>query len=150
MTGRVDALWFAEMAEVAKDRAKFLAGGAYVELKPKPRSTPRPEVEPEMIGWAIYPIREKPVRSLAGWNEVGPSWTTDGADFISPKPKEKQMDRWTSVFWPQALIAPGAELAFEARLDTGTLDVLLPSERPPGQFSTNSRLCFRGDLQRHL
>lgn len=133
ITGRFDPMWLAEMAEVAKDRAKFLTG-SYVELKPIQRAVPRNEIEPEMMCWMGSVDRDKEIRGLAGWNEVGPSWTAEGAEFVSPKPKDKKRNAWTSAFWPQALVAPNAELAFEARIDAGQIDVLLPCEQPPGQM----------------
>ena len=133
VTGRFDPVWLTEMGEVAKDRAKFLTG-AYVDIKPTLRAAPRTEVEPEMMCWAGSVNRDKEIRGIAGWNEVGPSWTVEGTEFVSPKPKDKKRNAWTSAFWPQALISPNAELAFEARIDAGQIDVLLPSESPAGQM----------------
>ena len=132
--GKFDPLWMTEMAAVAKDRAKFLTG-AVVDLKPRPRAQPRPETEPFMMCWGQG--EDKEVRGIAAWNEIGASWTVEGQEFISPRPKDRKMG-WTSIFWPSALISPCAELAFDAKLEAGQVTVLLPTPTLWGQGGTRS------------
>jgi hypothetical protein len=104
--------------------------GAVVDLKPTPRAQPRPEYEPWMMCWGAG--GDKEVRGIAGWNEVGPSWTIEGQEFVSARPKDRKLV-WTSVFWPNALISSCAELSFEAKIEAGQITLLAPSPKLWGQ-----------------
>jgi serine/threonine protein kinase len=123
VVGKLDPQWLAEMAEVAKDRAKYLSG-AWVDLKLKTKRNPRTEWSPNVEGY-IY-SRDKQTRTIAGWNEFGDAWTLQDNELISPRPQKKT--GWESVLWPAALISHNAELEFEAKIDAGQLRVNLAGD----------------------
>lgn len=119
VVGKLDPQWMAEMAEVIKDRVKF-AAGVYVDLKPMIRANAHAEVE-QAAGY--YFGQRKETHILFGWHEIGSSWTLQGADLISPK--FPAGGKFMGAIWPAALVSPVAEVAFEAKIDRGLLDVLV-------------------------
>lgn len=133
VTGRLDPLWVSEMTAVAKDRARFVSG-APLDLKPKMRPVVRPELEPWLHSYAYG--RNHELRPLFGWHQVGAGWSVQSSQWVSPKPTDGRKT-WWSVIWPAALISRDAELEFEARIDRGQLDVLLPAFYRNNKYRTN-------------
>jgi hypothetical protein len=126
IVGRLDPLWVNEMAEVAAERVRF-ERGEWVKIEPRERRVPAPEAEPRMIGRTKRSDYKYDVAThrLAGWHQVGASWGVAGKELVSPRsPADRKT--WYSLIRPLALIARDAEMAFEARIDEGEFNVLLP------------------------
>ena len=127
LTGRLDPRWLNEMSEVAAERAQFSApGGAYVTLKPKARAVPRPDLEPWFDAYSYNPNPDLETRTILGWHEIGPSWSLEKGEYVSPNPPPSHSP-WISWFWPAALVSAHAEIAFEAWIEKGALELRLPT-----------------------
>lgn len=138
--GRLHPAWLEEMQEVARQRRLF-ERGEWIDLRPKRRRMPLPEVENHLCH--RLGLRIDVAHALAEWHQVGPSWTVDGEEYVSPR-DQKGIDVAMCRIWPAALGSGNAELYFEAKIESGDFGVFSQYIRAG---STRSRWLVIGSEQ---